>query len=47
VITHYPRILNYLIPNYVHIMINGKIVKSGNMELVNYLEEKGYEELNI
>ena len=46
VITHYPRILNYLIPNFVHIMIDGKIVKSGNMELVNYLEEKGYEELN-
>jgi Fe-S cluster assembly ATPase SufC len=39
VITHYPRILNYLIPNFVHIMIDGKIVKSGNMELVNYLEE--------
>ena len=41
------RYINYLIPNFVHIMIDGKIVKSGNMELVNYLEEKGYEELNI
>ena len=45
VITHYPKILTYLIPNYVHIMIEGKIVKSGNIELVNYLEEKGYQDL--
>jgi Fe-S cluster assembly ATP-binding protein len=45
VITHYPKILTYLIPNYVHIMIEGKIVKSGNIELVDYLEEKGYQDL--
>jgi len=47
VITHYPRILNYLKPTFVHIMIDGKIVKSGNMELVDYLENKGYQDLNI
>jgi len=43
IITHYPRILNYLKPNYVHIMISGKIIKTGNLELVNYLEKEGYE----
>lgn len=43
VITHYPKILNYLKPTYVHIMINGKIVKTGNMELIEYLENEGYE----
>jgi Fe-S cluster assembly ATP-binding protein len=43
VITHYPRILKYLSPDFVHIMINGKIIKTGNIELVDYLEEKGYE----
>eukprot|EP01039_Chlorochromonas_danica_P011948 gene11948-13533_t len=43
-ITHYPRILNYLVPTFVHIMIDGKIVKTGNMELVQYLEDNGYQE---
>jgi Fe-S cluster assembly ATP-binding protein len=43
IITHYPRILNYLKPNFVHIMMNGKIIKTGNMELVKILEEEGYE----
>jgi Fe-S cluster assembly ATP-binding protein len=43
VITHYPKILNYLKPSFVHIMIEGNIVKTGNMELVNLLEEKGYD----
>jgi len=47
VITHYPRILNYLVPTFVHIMMDGQIIKTGNMELVNYLEEKGYEDLKI
>ena len=42
VITHYPRILNYLKPDFVHIMIEGKIIKTGDIELVNILEEKGY-----
>lgn len=44
VITHYPRILKYLKPTFVHIMINGKIIKTGNIELVNYLEQEGYKE---
>jgi Fe-S cluster assembly ATP-binding protein len=43
VITHYPRILNYLKPNYIHIMVDGKIVKTGNLELIEELEKKGYE----
>jgi Fe-S cluster assembly ATP-binding protein len=43
VITHYPRILNYLHPNFVHIMMDGKIIKTGNIELVEILEREGYE----
>ena len=43
IITHYPRILSYLKPTYIHIMINGKIIRSGNMELVDMLEDVGYE----
>jgi Fe-S cluster assembly ATP-binding protein len=43
VITHYPRILNYLKPTYVHIMMEGKIVKTGNLELVESLEKDGYQ----
>jgi len=43
VITHYPRILYYLNPDYVHVLIQGRIVKSGNMSLAKELEEKGYE----
>jgi Fe-S cluster assembly ATP-binding protein len=43
IITHYPKILTYLKPNFIHIMMDGKIVKTGNMELVEILEEKGYE----
>ena len=46
VITHYPRILNYLKPDFVHIMMDGKIIKSGNMELVDSLEKDGYNFLN-
>lgn len=42
VITHYMRILNYLDPDVVHIMLNGKIVKSGGSELARELEEQGY-----
>jgi Fe-S cluster assembly ATP-binding protein len=42
VITHYPKILTYLKPDFVHIMIDGKIIKSGKMELVEYLENEGY-----
>lgn len=42
VITHYPRILNYLIPNYVHIMKQGVIAESGTKELANEIEKEGY-----
>ncbi|MBL7014619.1 MAG: Fe-S cluster assembly ATPase SufC [Candidatus Marinimicrobia bacterium] len=42
VITHYQRLLNYLKPDYVHVLIDGKIVKSGDMSLALELEEKGY-----
>jgi Fe-S cluster assembly ATP-binding protein len=44
-ITHYPRILTYLKPTFVHIMKNGKIIKTGNLELVDYLEKEGYEKI--
>jgi len=43
VITHYQRLLSYLIPDFVHVLANGRIVKSGGKELAEELEEKGYE----
>jgi len=43
VITHYQRLLNYIIPDYVHVLFNGRIVKSGSKELAVELEEKGYD----
>ena len=43
VITHYQRLLDYIIPDYVHVLYNGRIVKSGTKELAYKLEEKGYE----
>jgi Fe-S cluster assembly ATP-binding protein len=43
VITHYQRILNYIKPEFVHIMLDGRIVESGNSELALHLEEHGYE----
>lgn len=43
VITHYQRLLNYIEPNVIHVMIDGKIVKSGGKELGLELEEKGYQ----
>ncbi len=42
VITHYERILEYIEPDHVHILVNGKVVKSGDMSLARELEEKGY-----
>lgn len=42
-ITHYQRLLNYIIPDYVHVMIGGKIVKSGDKDLALTLEEQGYD----
>ena len=43
VITHYQRLLNYIIPEFVHVLQNGKIVRSGGKELALELEEKGYD----
>jgi Fe-S cluster assembly ATP-binding protein len=43
VITHYQRLLRYLVPDFVHVLANGKIVKSGGKELANELEQKGYD----
>src|SRR6266568_4931668 len=43
VITHYQRLLRYLIPDYVHVLANGQIVKSGGKELAEELEQKGYD----
>ncbi len=42
VVTHYQRILNYLQPDYVHVLIDGKIAASGGKELAHELEQKGY-----
>ncbi len=42
VITHYSRILDYMKPNFVHVMVKGKIVEEGGIEMVKKLEEKGY-----
>jgi Fe-S cluster assembly ATP-binding protein len=43
IITHYQRMLNYITPDYVHVMMQGKIVQSGGPELAHQLEDKGYE----
>ncbi len=43
VITHYQRILNYIQPQFVHVMMNGQIVESGGAELALHLEERGYD----
>ena len=43
-ITHYQRLLNYIVPDYVHVMIGGKIAKSGGPELAEQLEAEGYAE---
>lgn len=45
VITHYQRLLDYIVPDFVHILYKGKIVKSGGKELALELEEKGYDEI--
>jgi Fe-S cluster assembly ATP-binding protein len=42
-ITHYQRILNYITPDYVHIMLDGRIVESGGADLALHLEERGYD----
>ena len=43
VITHYQRLLDHIVPDYVHVLHNGRIVKSGTKELAHQLEEKGYD----
>lgn len=43
VITHYQRLLNYIVPDFVHVMYDGRIVKSGGKELALHLEENGYD----
>ena len=43
VITHYQRLLEYIVPDFVHVLMNGKIVKSGDASLALELEEKGYD----
>lgn len=41
-VTHYQRLLHYVVPDFVHVLINGRIVKSGDKSLAFLLEEKGY-----
>lgn len=43
VVTHYQRLLNYLIPDFVHVLVDGRLIKSGGRELALDLEEKGYD----
>jgi Fe-S cluster assembly ATP-binding protein len=44
VITHYQRLLDYITPDHVHVMVDGRIVRSGGPELAHQLEDEGYEE---
>jgi len=43
VITHYQRLLDYIVPDFVHVLYGGRIIKSGTKELALELEEKGYD----
>ena len=43
VVTHYQRLLNYIVPDFVHVLYDGRIVKSGGKELALQLEERGYD----
>jgi len=47
IITHYPKILHYFQPTHIHIMLNGKIKKTGHLELVEQLEKEGYQSFSI
>ena len=42
-ITHYQRLLDYIVPDYVHVMINGKIVKTGGLDLITKIDQQGYD----
>ena len=46
VITHYQRLLDYIVPDYVHVLKDGRIVRSAGKELVAEIEEKGYDSIN-
>jgi Fe-S cluster assembly ATP-binding protein len=43
VVTHYQRLLNYIVPDFVHVLVDGRIAKSGGKELALELEQKGYD----
>ena len=43
IVTHYQRILNYIKPDHVHVLLDGRIVRSGGPELAEQLEDKGYD----
>jgi Fe-S cluster assembly ATP-binding protein len=43
VVTHYQRLLNYIVPDFVHVLVNGRIVRSGDKELALELEARGYD----
>ncbi|MEX2386399.1 MAG: hypothetical protein WD534_00865, partial [Phycisphaeraceae bacterium] len=47
VITHYQRLLNYIVPDVVHVLVDGRIVKTGGRELALELEKSGYASLGV
>ena len=47
VVTHYQRLLDYIVPDYVHVLMDGRIVKSGDKTLALELEEKGYDWIKV
>ena len=47
VVTHYQRLLNYIVPDFVHVLARGRIVRSGGKELALELEERGYAGLEL
>ena len=47
VVTHYQRLLDYIVPDFVHVLMDGKIVKSGDKNLALELEEKGYDWIKV
>ena len=46
VITHYQRLLNYIVPDVVHVFVDGRIIKTGGKELALELEKEGYAEVS-
>jgi Fe-S cluster assembly ATP-binding protein len=43
IVTHYQRLLNHIVPDYIHVLVDGRIVRSGGKDLAVELEEKGYD----